>query len=319
MEFRKEGRVEVWCKKRVAWRLAEVLSSDGNHLFIRYEDHPCSGDIAAPRKVLKQMVRPLQPAVTFIGSVKVDDVVEVLDLCSWNAAIVLRVISEWFYLVRLLGSCEEVNVSRANIRVHQAWEKCAGRTLVKVHGPRMFGTWKNQNSLIRYENLSCDVISCESRTSIKMKDDVRACLPDGKAEGSPLVPQRRLKRLSPNSLSSLEANSCCFHKRQATGTQSELLKLETGQLFRPLEREFLEKAALFSGTIIGSSLYLLPKDLMVELQGIVIIKIPEGLLPTNKGSINSSIFIWTDCPFHIHYSSDKVMTVLAGHDFKKPS
>ncbi|KAI4379770.1 hypothetical protein MLD38_006024 [Melastoma candidum] len=220
MEFRSGNRVEVWCKKLVAWRLAEIISSDKNCLFIRYDCQPGRRDITAPLKVSKKVVRPLHPVAAFTESFGVGDVVEVRVLYSWNAAIILRVISEWFCLVRLLGSGEEVNVTRTNIRAHQAWEQHEGTTQGKVYIPEVFA---------------------ESRSNMKRKDDVEAVHQDARFEGFPLVNHGKLKRLSSNLLSNIESSSGYPHKRMATNRKNVSRKLEAGHPFCTLRKEVLEK------------------------------------------------------------------------------
>ncbi|KAI4376318.1 hypothetical protein MLD38_014096 [Melastoma candidum] len=239
MEFRSGNKVEVWCKKQVAWRLAEIISSDRNYLFIRYDCQPGTRDIAAPVKVSKKIARPLSPVAAFTESFGVGDVVEVRALYSWNAAIILRVISEWFCLVKLLGSGEEVNVTRTNIRAHQAWEQHDGTTRGKVYSPELFGKSKNLCSL--RGKLISEAMPAESRSNMKRKDDVEAVIQDARLECFPLVIHGRLKRLSSSLLSNIEASSGYPHKRMATNKNNVSQKLEAGHQFCILRKGFLEK------------------------------------------------------------------------------
>lgn len=125
MRYRKGSIVEVLSKSEVplcSWRCAEIICGNGHNYTVKYKmDHGAS-DEAAVERVSRKSIRPRPPPVEKLENWVPGDVVEVFQNFSWKMAIVSKVLGKNCFLVRLVGSYLEFEVSKIDIRARQSWE-----------------------------------------------------------------------------------------------------------------------------------------------------------------------------------------------------
>ncbi|CAH2077221.1 unnamed protein product [Thlaspi arvense] len=124
MRFRKGSRVEVFSNKEApygAWRCAEILSGNGHTYNVRYYSAQLAHEETVRERVPRKILRPCPPQVGVVRW-ETGELVEVLDNFSWKAATVREEIRGKYYVVRLLGTPEELTFHRRNLRVRQSWQ-----------------------------------------------------------------------------------------------------------------------------------------------------------------------------------------------------
>ncbi|CAK7356596.1 unnamed protein product [Dovyalis caffra] len=186
MRFKAGTKVEVLSKREVAtgsWLCAEIISGNGHTYCVKYGWFPVknSGE-AAVERVPRKAIRPCPPPVGGDDHWVPGDLVEAFHNSAWKTAIVMEVVGENSYFVRLLGLCEEFIVHKSHLRVRQCWQD--GKWIVMRKG---------------LENYAVPVGKGQSDTGIHLcaEDD---CFPVGKnfeVRNRNMVSTRSLKRGSP--------------------------------------------------------------------------------------------------------------------------
>ncbi|OIV97746.1 hypothetical protein TanjilG_12503 [Lupinus angustifolius] len=158
-------------------------------------------------RVPRKVIRPCPPLIKGIERWEANDVMEVYDDGSWTVAIVLKITSGDFYLVRLLLSCKELEVHRVNTRVRQSWQD--GEWVVK---PMVLGKSDNSEVGMSKWNLisnSCKVIPEVQHVSMETSQQgSNDCLPGldaGCLQEPHPASSTTLKRVSPYCSSPVEA------------------------------------------------------------------------------------------------------------------
>lgn len=131
MRIKKGSKVEILAnteKIGEEWRCARIISGNGHTYSVQYDCSSMTSESSVVR-VPRKAIRPCPPPIKGIGSWEVNDIVEVYDVGSWKAAIILKFIGGDFYLVRLWVSCKELKVRKVNMRVRQSWED--GQWIIK--------------------------------------------------------------------------------------------------------------------------------------------------------------------------------------------
>ncbi|CAM0946226.1 unnamed protein product [Alopecurus aequalis] len=143
MKFCKGGKVEVLQKAEApfgSWRPAEIVSGNGHTYLVSYDPHPFDGGVDVER-IPRKTMRPSPPPLDGPGCWVLGDILEVFDSYSWKVAEVVRLLGQEYYLVRLLGSSQELRVHASNLRTRQLWQdnkwvalpkdsaRCAGGSL----------------------------------------------------------------------------------------------------------------------------------------------------------------------------------------------
>ncbi|KAE9603719.1 putative Agenet-like domain-containing protein [Lupinus albus] len=124
MRFKKGSRVEVLASTTelcVEWHCARIIYRKGHTYSVQYDGSRMTNEAVVDR-VCRKAIRPCPPLIKGIERWEANDVMEVYDDGSWTAAIVLKITSGDFYLVRLLISCKELEVHRVNTRVCHSWQ-----------------------------------------------------------------------------------------------------------------------------------------------------------------------------------------------------
>lgn len=125
MRYKKGSIVEVLSKSEVpsrSWRCAEIICGNGHNYTVKYKlDHGASA-AAAVERVSRKSIRPCPPPAEQLENWAPGDVVEVLQNFSWKMAVVSKVFGNNCFLVRLVGSYLEFEVSKFDIRARHSWE-----------------------------------------------------------------------------------------------------------------------------------------------------------------------------------------------------
>ncbi|KAJ4707935.1 Plant tudor-like RNA-binding protein [Melia azedarach] len=124
MRFKKGSKVEVFKSELPsgAWQCAEIISGNGHNYRVEYAHHSGRANETAVERVPRKAIRPCPPHLESVKRWMAGDVVEVFDDFSWKIATILKVLSGEYYLVRLLGSSQEFQTHKRNIRVRQSWQ-----------------------------------------------------------------------------------------------------------------------------------------------------------------------------------------------------
>ncbi|KAH7524702.1 hypothetical protein FEM48_Zijuj06G0147600 [Ziziphus jujuba var. spinosa] len=203
MRFKKGSKVEVLCKKEVplgAWRCAEIISGNGHSYSVMYDWSSSMENEVFTDRVLRKAIRPCPPPARSVENWAVGDVVEVLDICSWKIATILKVLDGARCLVRLLGSCLEFTVHQSKIRIRQTWKD--DRWIVFEKGSGSSEVMKSNN----LANLNCcKVRRVDTRIKIPASNDCLALEENIGFQDSHFISSRSLKRASPFCSSYIEA------------------------------------------------------------------------------------------------------------------
>ncbi|KAL9288886.1 putative ENT domain, Agenet-like domain, Agenet domain, plant type, ENT domain-like superfamily [Arabidopsis thaliana] len=136
MRIRKGSRVEVFSNKEApygAWRCAEIVSGNGHTYNVRFYSFQIEHEEAVMEKVPRKIIRPCPPLVD-VERWDTGELVEVLDNFSWKAATVREELSGHYYVVRLLGTPEELTFHKVNLRARKSWQDERWVAIGKISG-----------------------------------------------------------------------------------------------------------------------------------------------------------------------------------------
>ncbi|GJY41822.1 putative EMSY domain-containing protein, agenet domain, plant type containing protein [Tanacetum coccineum] len=126
MKYKKGSIVEVLVKDEYCndiWRCAQIVSRNGHNYTVSYDVYPGFTDEEDVENLSGKFIRPCPPIVEVSERWVPGDEVEVFHDLSWKMAIVLDDCSWNGYLVRLVGSLEELEVTKSEPRVRQSYQK----------------------------------------------------------------------------------------------------------------------------------------------------------------------------------------------------
>ncbi|KAJ7966147.1 Plant Tudor-like RNA-binding protein [Quillaja saponaria] len=198
MRFKKGSRVEVLSNNDVPlgeWRCAEIISVNGHTYSVQYDCFSKKSE-AVHEGVSRKAIRPHPPLVRNIDSWVANDVVEVYNVDSWKGAVVSRVLCGRYYVVRLLGSCEEFRTHKSNIRVRQSWRDGQWEVIGKGSGNCEVGRLSIHTSSNSFK-LTSEVPQVDTGIKQQGGNDCLHVQNDCNFQESPLVSFRSLKRVSP--------------------------------------------------------------------------------------------------------------------------
>lgn len=209
MRFKRGSKVEIFINKDVpSWRCAEIVSGNGRTYSIRYDCPPGSMNEAAVDRVPRKIIRPSPPAFA-VKNWAAGEMVEVFNDLSWKIATVISNMGGNYYLVRLVGSLKELQVSKTDIRVRQTWQYDKWSVIGK---DREAGFGKSIKKLIpNYDQGWQAVEPGDSYSAVQNND---GCLETN------VVSARTLKRVSPFGSSRAEA---CGNSRKVIVIDRESL------------------------------------------------------------------------------------------------
>ncbi|PIA65487.1 hypothetical protein AQUCO_00100767v1 [Aquilegia coerulea] len=202
MRFKRGSQVEVFSKEDLpcgSWRCGEIVSGNGNNYYVRYNS--TMGVTGAPlvERVSRKITRPSPPLVHNCRDLVPGDLVEVFDRMSWKVTIVSKVSGANDFMVRLLGSSQEVRAHKSEVRVRQIWKEdewvIVGMSL---------GGEDGKSDARYYQKSRCKVSGAYGKRKLREEDDC-SLVKNTDFQESRMVSCRTLKKGSPNGLSYIEA------------------------------------------------------------------------------------------------------------------
>lgn len=131
MRYNKGSRVEILRKQELpsgAWCCAEIISGNGRTYTVS-----CEGGEAIVEKVSRKLMRPCPPLVEITDNLVPGEVLELFHDFSWKMATVSKVLGRNFFVVRLVGTMQELKVTKSDLRVRQCWQDGEWIVIGKVH------------------------------------------------------------------------------------------------------------------------------------------------------------------------------------------
>ncbi|KAF2287205.1 hypothetical protein GH714_039340 [Hevea brasiliensis] len=166
MRFRKRSNVEVFCKKggpSGAWRCGEIVFSGNGHDYSVTYDSPSSKNN--------------------------EDLVE-------KAAAILKVFSQNYYFVRLIGSSRELRIHKSNIRMRQLWEDGKWVVIGKGSGFREDVKSNKLSTFSCYQYISPRMPQAKAKTKVHAGNNCFTVENDAGFQDSCIATARTLKRAS---------------------------------------------------------------------------------------------------------------------------
>ncbi|GAB4832897.1 hypothetical protein Ancab_006915 [Ancistrocladus abbreviatus] len=232
MRFKIGGKVEVFCQKEApsgSWRCAEIICGNGHYYTVKYDGEIGACMEAIIERVPRRAIRPCPPLVKVPESWLPGDIVEVFHCLAWKMATIVKILYRGQFLVRLLGSSQEFEVSKCDLRVRVCWQN--DKWIV-------IGKGSNDSQDLRTTVAStqrCNQYSGLMGTAVNqhLKDDYLAAKNIDCIQESQVVPSRTLKRklLSRH----LENEGYAGHNIKITGIEKATRHLQ----FSPLPKSSL--------------------------------------------------------------------------------
>ncbi|MFS7916953.1 putative ENT domain, Agenet-like domain, Agenet domain, plant type, ENT domain-like superfamily [Helianthus anomalus] len=120
MKYKKGSTVEVFCYQ--CWRCARIVSSKGHNYTVSYDVYPGFTNKDDVEHISIKSIRPCPPLFEISESWVPGDVAEVFHDLSWKMAIVLKDFGLDQFIVRLVGSLQEFEVTKSELRVRQSYQ-----------------------------------------------------------------------------------------------------------------------------------------------------------------------------------------------------
>ncbi|PWA39507.1 EMSY domain-containing protein, Agenet domain [Artemisia annua] len=125
MKYKKGSIVEVLAKDEFCndfWRCAQIVSRNGHNYTVSYDVYPGFTDEEDVEHLSAKFIRPCPSMVEMSERWVPGDEVEVFHDLSWKMAIVLEDCSWNRYVVRVVGSLEELEVTKSELRARQTYQ-----------------------------------------------------------------------------------------------------------------------------------------------------------------------------------------------------
>ncbi|XP_020276724.1 uncharacterized protein LOC109851029 isoform X2 [Asparagus officinalis] len=124
MRLRKGSKVEVLSRREVpsgSWFCAEIISGNGRYYNVKFD--PCLPNGGCDmKKVQRKNIRPCPPSMFGLGNLVPGDTIEVFENNSWKPAKMIQVLDGGnYFVVVIVGSSEELEVPKSNIRLRLSW------------------------------------------------------------------------------------------------------------------------------------------------------------------------------------------------------
>ncbi|KAJ0766607.1 putative ENT domain, Agenet-like domain, Agenet domain, plant type, ENT domain-like superfamily [Helianthus annuus] len=120
MKYKRGSTVEVFCDQ--SWRCARIVSSKGQNYTVSYDVYPGFTSKDDVEHISVKSIRPCPPLLECSECWVPGDVAEVFHNLSWKMAIVLKDIGLDQFIVRLVGSLQEFEVTKSELRVRQSYQ-----------------------------------------------------------------------------------------------------------------------------------------------------------------------------------------------------
>nr|GEX02227.1 hypothetical protein [Tanacetum cinerariifolium] len=151
MKYKKGSIVEVLVKDEFCndvWRCAQIVSRNGHNYTVSYDVYPSFTDEEDVEHLSGKFIRPCPPIVEVLERWVPGDEVEVFHDLSWKMAIVLDDCSWNGYLVRLVGSLEELEVTKSELRVRQSYQNGEWVDADCTEQQKCYGILPKENAVI---------------------------------------------------------------------------------------------------------------------------------------------------------------------------
>ncbi|KAF5812698.1 putative Agenet-like domain-containing protein [Helianthus annuus] len=120
MKYKRGSTVEVFCNQ--SWRCARIVSSKGHNYTVSYDVYPGFTSKDDVEHISVKSVRRCPPLFESSECWVPGDVAEVFHNLSWKMAIVLKDIGLDQFIVRLVGSSQEFEVTKSELRVRRSYQ-----------------------------------------------------------------------------------------------------------------------------------------------------------------------------------------------------
>ncbi|KAJ0799851.1 putative ENT domain, Agenet-like domain, Agenet domain, plant type, ENT domain-like superfamily [Helianthus annuus] len=120
MKYKKGSTVEVFGYQ--SWRCARIVSGKGHNYTVSYDVYPGFTNKDDVEHISIKSIRPCPPLFESLESWVPGDVAEVFQDLSWKMAIVLKDFGLDQFIVRLVGSLQEFEVTKSELRVRQSYQ-----------------------------------------------------------------------------------------------------------------------------------------------------------------------------------------------------
>ncbi|GKA12846.1 putative EMSY domain-containing protein, agenet domain, plant type containing protein [Tanacetum coccineum] len=158
MKYKKGSIVEVLDKDEYCndfWRCAKIVAMNGHNYTVSYDVYPgftafffFFTDEEDVEHLSGKFIRPCPPIVEVSERWVPGDEVEVFHDLSWKMAIVLDDCSWNGYLVRLVGSLEELEVTKPELRVRQLYQNGEWVDADGAEQQKCYGVLPKENAAI---------------------------------------------------------------------------------------------------------------------------------------------------------------------------
>ncbi|GJU31204.1 putative EMSY domain-containing protein, agenet domain, plant type containing protein [Tanacetum coccineum] len=151
MKYKKGSIVEVLVTDEFCndfWRCAKIVAMNGHNYTVSYDVYPGFTDEEDVEHLSGKFIRPCPPIVEVSERWVPGDEVEVFHDLSWKMAIVLDDCSWNGYLVRLVGSLEELEVTKPELRVRQLYQNGEWVDADGAEQQKCYGVLPKENAAI---------------------------------------------------------------------------------------------------------------------------------------------------------------------------
>lgn len=149
--------MEVLRKKEVpsgSWCCAKIICHDGHKYTVRYDGFEGATDETIVERVHRTAIRPCPPPLEVTENWVPGDVIEIFDNYSWKMATISKILENKYFLVRVVGSCQEYKVGKLEVRVRQFWQD--DKWVVIGKGSSNYENGKHAAiSTLKYNQKSC--------------------------------------------------------------------------------------------------------------------------------------------------------------------
>uniref|UniRef100_A0A7N0U6S7 Agenet domain-containing protein n=1 Tax=Kalanchoe fedtschenkoi TaxID=63787 RepID=A0A7N0U6S7_KALFE len=206
-----------------SWHPARIVGRHGDVCTVMYDGH---ANGVVEERVLVRCIRPRPPLVEF-SNWSHGDLVHVFDDSAWKLATVLQVLDKKQFLVRVIGSMQDLKLGAARMRVRHCWQD--DQWVVVGKGPSNLDV--KRPFILRFRNIVSDSQTRQRNHRAARRSTYKK---------SHNAPSRAVKRKAPGTLDQAEAQRGLM-KISRTVERSSLIQTEacagTGMRSRVTEQE----------------------------------------------------------------------------------
>ncbi|KAK6941614.1 Agenet-like domain, partial [Dillenia turbinata] len=200
MRFKKGSRVEVLNQTDMpsgSWRCGEIVCGNGHYYTVRYDWCANDDNDVVVERVPRKVIRPCPPTLEVLENWVVGDVLEVFHNFSWKMATVSKVLGRKKFMVRLIGSTQEIKVNSFNLRRRLSWQADDWIVIGKGFGSCEDGKCNDRSTMYNVCS-SSQVKEADMRIKLRVKNGSLAVDKNTNLQDSHIISSRTLKRGSPS-------------------------------------------------------------------------------------------------------------------------